>query len=50
VIPSKFWAHEGEDDSDDEELVEYSLSTPEFIMEALDAGFMVINWLELKKL
>lgn len=42
AIPSKFWAHDGEDESDDEALVEkQSPSTPEFIVEALDAGFTV---------
>jgi hypothetical protein len=41
AIPSKFWTQEGEDDSDDEDLVEDSPSTPEFIREALDAGFSV---------
>lgn len=39
AISSKFWAHDGEDDSDNEVLVEQSPSTSEFIMEALDAAF-----------
>jgi hypothetical protein len=42
AIPSKFWAQDGFDDSDEEDLeITQSPSTPEFIGEALDAGFTI---------